>query len=260
MYEHIRFETEGAVATITLHRPEVYNAISDRMGEELVNALGAVAENPLLRVVVLSGGSGKAFCSGQDLKEGMANAGASYYQTVKRKYEPLILAMRNLPKPIIGAINGVAAGAGASLALACDYILCAEEASFAQLFINIALVPDSGSSYFLPRLVGAARAFELFTTGRKVGAAEAVALGMATEVVPGQTLQARAQALALEFAARPTGTIGMIKHLIGHSYNSTLPQMIELEALFQEVAGRQTDHQEGIRAFLEKRKPIFEGK
>ncbi len=258
-YTHLLFTVVNGVATITLNRPEVFNAINELIAKELQDALKYCARTPEVRAIVLSGGEGKAFCSGQDLKEGASQQGRSLYDSIQRKYNPLIKAMRQLPKPIIGAINGAAAGAGCSIALACDYTIAAEEAYFSELFINIALVPDSGSSFFLPRLIGSARAFDLCTTGRRVYGPEAFQIGMINRVVPLVELTQTAQTVGAEYAARPTAAIGQIKRMLNQSFNSSLEDMLELEALYQESAGKSHDHKEGVISFLEKRKPEFKG-
>jgi 2-(1,2-epoxy-1,2-dihydrophenyl)acetyl-CoA isomerase len=210
-------------------------------------------------VLVLTG-AGKGFCSGQDLK---AIAGVqidSFADTVRARYNPIILGMRNMPKPIICRLNGIAAGAGCSLALACDLIIASEEASLAEIFISIGLVMDSGSSYFLPRLVGSAKAFELATMGTKVSASEALAIGMVNKVVPAAQLDAMVAQVVSYYAAAPTKAVGLMKKMLNLSYQSSLEEMLEYEALYQEIAGRTQDNKEGVQAFLEKRKPEFKGK
>jgi 2-(1,2-epoxy-1,2-dihydrophenyl)acetyl-CoA isomerase len=260
MYEHILFDiSDKGVATITLNRPEVYNAINEKIAQELQDAFKTCGKDKSVRAVVLSGGAGKAFCSGQDLKEGATQPGRSLYDSIERKYNPLVRLMRGLPKPIIARVQGVAAGAGASIALAADIVVAAEETYFAQLFINIGLVPDTGSSYFLPRLVGAARAFEICATGRRVSAKEAHTIGMIAHCVPLGALDDTVAQLADDLAARPTATLGLLKKLLQESYSNSLDQMLEKEALYQEAAGQTHDHKEGVQAFLEKRAPVFTG-
>lgn len=260
-YDHILYTvSDKGVATITLNRPEVYNAVNEKIAQELQDAFKQCAKDKAVRAVVLSGGEGKAFCSGQDLKEGATQKGRSLYESIERKYNPLVRLMRSLPKPIIARVQGVAAGAGCSLALACDIVVASDETYFAELFINIGLVPDTGSSYFLPRLVGAARAFEICTTGRKVSAKEAYQIGMIAHCVPAGALNATVEQLANEMAARPTAGIGLIKKLLQESFSHNLEQMLEKEALYQEAAGKTFDHAEGVTAFLEKRAPQFQGR
>ncbi|HMR57848.1 MAG TPA: enoyl-CoA hydratase-related protein, partial [Cyclobacteriaceae bacterium] len=181
-FKHLLYTVSNGLATVTLNRPEVYNALNDEITDEPQDAWKACAKDEQVRVVVLTG-AGKAFCSGQDLKAASGKEKRSFKESLDKRYNPIIRAMRTLPKPIVGKINGVAAGAGCSLALACDILVAAEEASLIEVFINIGLVPDSGSAYFLPRLVGTAKAFELCSTGRKVPAAEAMQLGLVNKVV-----------------------------------------------------------------------------
>jgi 2-(1,2-epoxy-1,2-dihydrophenyl)acetyl-CoA isomerase len=210
-------------------------------------------------VVVLTG-EGKAFCSGQDLKAGGAQSKRSFLDSLHKRYNPLILGMRNLPKPIICKLNGVAAGAGCSIALACDVIVAAEEASLIEIFINIGLVPDSGSSFFLPRLIGTAKAFELCSTGKKISGQEAFALGLINQVVKREDLDGAVKEYVDYYAQAPTKAIGLIKKMLNKSSTATLEEMLDYEAYSQEIAGATHDHQEGVRAFLEKRKPAFLGK
>src|SRR5688572_1279942 len=182
-YQFLKYDTANGVATITLNRPDVYNALNDEITYELQAALKAVAKDETVRVVVLTG-EGKAFCSGQDLKSSGGETKRSFIDSLSKRYNPIIRAIRNLPKPVICRLNGVAAGAGCSIALACDLIVASEDASLIEVFINIGLVPDSGSSWFLPRLVGMAKAFELASMGTKVSAKEAVVIGLINKAVP----------------------------------------------------------------------------
>jgi len=258
-FQYLKFETSNGVATITLNRPEVYNALNNEITFELQDAFRALAKDENARVVVLAS-EGKAFCSGQDLKSGAAEGKRSFLESLHKRYNPLILGMRNLPKPIICKLNGVAAGAGCSIALACDIIVAAEEASLIEVFINIGLVPDSGSSYFLPRMVGMAKAFELCSTGKKITAIEALELGLVNKVVKLEELSDAVKSYTDYFAQAPTRAIGLIKKMLNKSSTSTLEEMLEYEAYLQEIAGATQDHQEGVKAFLEKRKPSFLGK
>jgi 2-(1,2-epoxy-1,2-dihydrophenyl)acetyl-CoA isomerase len=250
--------TQDGVYTITLNRPDVYNALNDGITYELQDAFKHVAKDDAIRVVVLTG-AGKAFCSGQDLKAVSGNEKRSFIESLQKRYNPLILAMRDLPKPIIGRLNGVAAGAGCSLALACDLLVAAEEASLIEVFINIGLVPDSGSSYFLPRLVGSAKAFELCSMGSKISAQEALTLGLVNKVVPMDSLDEAVAAYATYYAQAPTRAIGLIKKMLQKASTSTLSEALEYEAYCQEIAGNTADYKEGVSAFLEKRKAQFNG-
>jgi 2-(1,2-epoxy-1,2-dihydrophenyl)acetyl-CoA isomerase len=258
-FQYIKFEVANGIATVTLNRPEVYNALNDGITYELQDALKKVSKDDAIRVMVLTG-AGKAFCSGQDLKAASGQEKRSFLDSLHKRYNPIISAMRGLPKPIICRLNGVAAGAGCSIALACDMIVASEEAALIEVFINIGLVPDSGSSYFLPRLVGRAKAFELCSMGNKVKANEALQLGLVNKVAPADELDTIVKEYADYFAQAPTKSIGLIKRMLEKSATSTLDQMLEYEAYCQEIAGTSHDYKEGVAAFLEKRKPTFSGK
>jgi 2-(1,2-epoxy-1,2-dihydrophenyl)acetyl-CoA isomerase len=258
-YNFLLYRNENGIATISLNRPEVYNALNDEITFELQDALKTVAKDDTVRVVVLTG-EGKAFCSGQDLKASSSEEKRSFLDSLHKRYNPIIRAMRNLPKPIICRLNGVAAGAGCSIALACDVIVASEEATLIEVFINIGLVPDSGSSYFLPRLVGMAKAFELCTLGTKVKAREAEAMGLVNKTVPALQLDAAVHEYAFHYSNAPTKAIGLIKKMLNKSAGSTLEDMLEYEAYCQEIAGNSQDYREGVTAFVEKRKPEFRGR
>jgi len=258
-FQFIKFEVTEGIATITLNRPAVYNALNDGITYELQDALKKVAKDDSVRVVVLTG-EGKAFCAGQDLKAASGEEKRSFIDSLQKRYNPIISAMRNLPKPIICRLNGVAAGAGCSLALACDMIIASEEATLIEVFINIGLVPDSGSSYFMPRLVGRAKAFELCSMGNKVKASEALQLGLVNRVTTADQLDVVVKECTSYFSQAPTKSIGLIKRMLDKSATSTLEEMLEYEAYCQEIAGTSHDYKEGVSAFLEKRKPTFTGK
>jgi 2-(1,2-epoxy-1,2-dihydrophenyl)acetyl-CoA isomerase len=258
-YQYLTYSVEQGVATIMLNRPDVYNALNDEITYELQDVLKAVAKDTQVRVVVLTG-AGKAFCSGQDLKAAAGDQKRSFMQSLHKRYNPIISAMRALPKPIVCRLNGVAAGAGCSLALACDVIVASQEATLIEVFINIGLVPDSGSSYFLPRTVGMNKAFELCSMGNKVKADEAVAIGLINKSVPPAELDAAVKVYTDYYAAAPTKSIGLIKKMLNKAATSTLDEMLEYEAYCQEIAGTSEDYKEGVTAFLEKRKPAFKGK
>lgn len=258
-HQFLKYRVEQGVATITLNRPDVYNALNDEITYELQDALKAASKDESVRVLVLTG-EGKAFCSGQDLKAASGDQKRSFLQSLHKRYNPIINAMRSLPKPVVCRLNGVAAGAGCSLALACDIIVAAEEATLIEVFINIGLVPDSGSSYFLPRLVGMAKAFELCSMGTRVKAAEAAAIGLINQSVPADRLDSTVKSYTDYFAKAPTRSIGLIKKMLNKSTTSTLEEMLEYEAYCQEIAGRSHDYKEGVTAFLEKRRPEFLGK
>jgi len=257
-YEALLYTVENNIATITLNRPEVFNAFNDAQSYELQAALKQANRDKEVRVVVLTG-AGKAFCSGQDLKAIADSKDRSLSDSLYKRYNPIILAMRNMPKPIICRLNGVAAGAGCSLALASDFIVASEKASLIEVFINVGLVLDSGSSYFLPRIVGSNRAFELSTMGNKVSAQQALEWGMVNRVVTPEELYAAVAEIANYYAKAPTKAIGLMKKMLNKSFNSDLETMLQYEAYCQEIAGNSTDNKEGIKAFNEKRKPVFKG-
>ncbi len=258
-FQYIKLEVANNIATITLNRPEVYNALNDGITYEFQDALKKISKDDSIRVVVLTG-AGKAFCSGQDLKAASGQERRSFLDSLHKRYNPIISAMRNLPKPIICRLNGVAAGAGCSLALACDMIIASEDAVLIEVFINIGLVPDSGSSYFLPRMVSKSKAFELCSMGSRVKADEALKLGIVNRVAPADQLDIVLKEYTDYFSKAPTKSIGLIKRMLDKSATSTLDQMLEYEAYCQEIAGTSNDYQEGVSAFLEKRKPDFSGK
>ena len=251
--------TDG-IYTITLNRPEVYNAFNEQLTTDLIDAFKTAAKDDAIRVVVLTG-AGKAFCSGQDLKDAPSGGGKrSLRDSLERRYNPLIRAMRKLPKPIIGMINGVAAGAGCSLALACDYRIMAENAKLIEVFVRIGLVPDSGSSWFLVRNVGVARAFELAATGDDVTAARALQLGLTNQVVPPTDLEAEAMTVAKAFATGPTKAYGYIKQMLDKASTMSLDEALDYEVYMQEAAGRTEDYTNAVQAFKEKRKPEHKGR
>lgn len=257
-YQFLLYKVENGVATISLNRPEVYNALNDEITFELQDAFKSVGKDDTVRVVVLTG-EGKAFCSGQDLK---ASAGQkrSFLDSLHKRYNPIIRAMRSLPKPIICRLNGVAAGAGCSIALASDMIIASEDATLIEVFINIGLVPDSGSSFFLPRLVGMAKAFELSTMGTRVKAVDAERIGLINKAVPASELDAAVKTFTDYYASAPTKAIGLIKKMLNKAANSSLDEMLDYEAYCQEIAGNTADYREGVTAFNEKRKAAFKGK
>jgi 2-(1,2-epoxy-1,2-dihydrophenyl)acetyl-CoA isomerase len=248
---------EGGVLTLTLNRPDVLNAFDQAMHRALAAGLKQ-ARDPGVRAVVVTG-TGRGFCVGQDLNEFRESPG-DIGGRLRSGYHPNILGIRTLEKPVIAAVNGPAAGAGLSLACACDIRLAAESASFVPAFIGIGLVPDSGSSYFVARLLGHARAFEWMTSNRKLSAAEAKEWGLVSEVVPDDGLAGRAAELATTYASAPTRGIGMTKRLFDHAETATLEEQLELEAQLQTAATRTEDFAEGVAAFLEKRRPEFTGR
>jgi 2-(1,2-epoxy-1,2-dihydrophenyl)acetyl-CoA isomerase len=247
---------DGAVLTITLNRPDVLNAFDTAMHRALAAALRD-ARAPEVRAVVLTG-AGRGFCVGQDLTE-FREAPGDIASRLRDNYHPNVLAIRALEKPVIAAVNVAAAGAGLSIACVCDLRIAADSASFVPAFINIGLVPDSGGSYFVTRILGPARAFEWMTSGRKLTATEAHAWGLVSEVVEAGALAARTAELAAQLAAMPTRGIGMTKRLLDHAATASLEDQLEREAQLQAAATQTDDFREGVSAFLEKRPPRFSG-
>ena len=245
---------DGGVLTITLNRPEVFNAFNSALHAGLRSALEEAAD-PAVRAVVITG-AGRGFCAGQDLKE-FAEMPESIRERLEQTYHPNIRAIRALPKPVIAAVNGPCAGAGLSLASACDIRIAADNATFVPGFIGIGLVPDSGGSWFIHRLLGFARAFEWMMSNRKLTAAEAQAWGLVSEVT--DDLPARAAELAATYAAMPTRGVGLTKQLFEHAFTASLEEQLELEASLQQEATGTADFAEGVAAFLEKRAPRFTG-
>ncbi|MBA3717391.1 MAG: enoyl-CoA hydratase/isomerase family protein [Actinobacteria bacterium] len=248
---------DGSVMTITLNRPDVLNAFNKAMHDALGAALKE-ARDPEVRAVVLTG-AGRGFCVGQDLVE-FREAAGDIGARLRATYHPNVLAIRALEKPVIAAVNGPAAGAGMSFACACDVRIAADSASFVPAFINIGLIPDSGATFFVTRILGYSRAFEWLASGRKLTAAEAHAWGLVSEVVEAKRLAARATEVAGEFAARPPLGVGMTKRLLDRAFSSLLEEQLEREAQLQTVATGTEDFREGVAAFLEKRKPEFKGR
>ena len=259
MYQFLNYSTTDGITTISLNRPEVYNALNDEITYELQDAFKQAEKDEKTRVVVFTG-EGKAFCSGQDLKAASGVEKRSFAESLEKRYNPLIRRMRGMPKPIICRLNGVAAGAGCSLALACDILVAAEEAFLVEVFVNIGLVLDSGSSYFLPRLVGSAKAFELSTMGSRIYGKEAVDLGIANKAVPLNDLDGAVAEYTNYYKNAPTKAIGLMKKMLNKSGNSTLDEMLEYEKHCQEIVGSSSDYKEGVTAFLEKRQAGFSGK
>jgi 2-(1,2-epoxy-1,2-dihydrophenyl)acetyl-CoA isomerase len=254
----LRLETDGAVATITLDRPDALNSLTVPLKAALLQAFADVGADPAIRAVVLTG-AGRAFCAGQDLRERLEPGALPLADEIRARYNPLIRAMRALPKPIVGAINGIAAGAGASLAFACDIRIAADGASFLLAFGRVGLVPDSGATWLLPRLVGGAKAAELALTTDPLSAADAERLGLVARVVPVERVVPEAQALAARLAEGAPRALALTKELIEASWNVDLDRQLEAEADAQGAAGATADHAEGIAAFVEKRPPRFTG-
>ncbi len=258
-FKTLRYEKVGNRLTITLNRPDVFNAFDDTLSYEFQDALKAAKRDEEVRVIILTG-AGKAFCSGQDLKAIAGSKDRSLSDSLHKRYNPIIRAMRNMPKPIICRMNGVAAGAGCSIALACDFIIASERASMIEIFVNVGLVLDSGSSFFLPRVVTSARAFEMATMGNKVTAKQAFEWGMINRVASDEELDPVVDEIASYYEKAPTKAIALMKKMLNKSTVSDLDTMLDYEAYCQEIAGNSEDYREGVTAFNEKRKPDFKGK
>jgi 2-(1,2-epoxy-1,2-dihydrophenyl)acetyl-CoA isomerase len=244
---------------LTLNRPEVFNSFNKEMALALQNELDRASNDENVRAIVLSG-NGKAFCAGQDLAEATDPNGPSLNDIVRLHYNQIILKIRTIEKPVIAAINGVAAGAGANIALACDITIAKESASFIQAFSKIGLIPDSGGTFYLPRIIGFQKASALMMLGDKVSATDAEKLGMIYKVVADEQFDELVHATAQNLASMPTKGLGLTKRALNKSFESSLEQQLEWEAVIQTEAGQTYDFNEGVQAFLEKRKPEFKGK
>ncbi|MGH2536663.1 MAG: enoyl-CoA hydratase-related protein [Candidatus Promineifilaceae bacterium] len=259
-HQHILYQVEEGVATLTLNRPESLNAFNDAMIAETAEALRGAAREAAVRSLVLTG-SGRAFSSGQDLKEVQARGEAfSIGDHLRAGYNRLVSAIVSLEKPVIAAVNGVAAGAGCGLALAADLRIASDRAVFIQAFSRVGLIPDSGSTWTLPRLIGYARAFEMAITGDKVSAEQALAWGLVNQIVPHDQLGEVVTAWALQLASGPTLAYGLTKRAMRRAATSSLEEALAYEAQLQEIAGRSADSREGVRAFVEKREAVFRGR
>ena len=255
----ILLKIENKIAYITLNRPEVFNSFNREMAFLLQDTLDACEKNDEVRAIVLTG-NGKAFCAGQDLKEVTdPDLNPGFKKILEEHYNPIITRIRSIKKPIIGAINGVAAGAGANIALACDIVVAHEKVNFIQAFSLIGLVPDSAGTFFLPRLIGFQKALALAMLGDKISAEEAERLGMIYKMIPLENFEEEVHKLALKMANMPTKALGMIKELYNKSMSNTLEDQLALESKLQIEAAQTNDYAEGVVAFIEKRKPNFKG-
>lgn len=257
--KYIKSEMKGSVAVISLNRPDKYNAFIREMSLELQQAIDEAAGRETVRAILLTG-NGKAFCSGQDLSEAIHPEGPGIRKIVEEHYNPIILKIRHAKKPVIAAVNGVAAGAGANIALACDIILVNQSATFIQAFSKIGLIPDSGGTYMLPRLIGFHRALALCMTGDKVTAGEALNMGLVYKVFDDDKFWDEVMAFANTIASMPTLGLVYTKELFNQSMNHTLEEQLQAEGEFQVKATATYDFNEGVKAFLEKRKPEFKGR
>lgn len=258
MSNTLDIQLQDGVLRIALNRPNVFNSFNREMALALQTALDEASTNAEVRCIVLTG-NGKAFCAGQDLAEVVAPDGPPLKTILGEHYNPIIRKIRATPKPIIAAVNGVAAGAGANIALACDIVVAAQSASFIQAFSKIGLIPDSGGTFTLPRIIGFQKASALMMLGEKVGAEDAERMGMVYKVVADETFEASITALAQQVAAMPTRGLALTKEALNRSMSNTLDGQLDEEERLQILAGQTHDYNEGVAAFLEKRKPTFKG-
>jgi 2-(1,2-epoxy-1,2-dihydrophenyl)acetyl-CoA isomerase len=254
----IQFERIEGVGKITLNRPDKYHSFVRKMALQLQSVLDKCNEDKSVRAILITA-TGKAFCAGQDLGEATDPNGPDLTQIVQEHYNPIIRKIRNIEKPVVAAVNGVAAGAGASIALCCDIVVATESASFIQAFSKIGLIPDSGGTFFLPRLVGMQKAAALMMTAEPVSAKDAESMGMIYKVFSDESFEEESWKLASKLAKMPTKGLGLTKRLLNTSYSNNLEQQLDMEDKCQTIAGNTTDFKEGIAAFFEKRKPNFKG-
>ncbi|MDR0800998.1 enoyl-CoA hydratase-related protein [Fluviicola sp.] len=252
-------DIKNGVCTLTLNRPQVFNSFNKEMALSLQQALDACEKDDSVRAIVIKG-EGKAFCAGQDLAEATDPDGPEMQSIVKDHYNPIIKRIRSIEKPVIAGVNGVAAGAGANIALACDITIAKESASFIQAFSKIGLIPDSGGTFFLPRLVGMQKAMALMMTGEKVSATAAEAMNMIYKAVSDESFEEELVKLAENLALMPTYGLGLTKRAMNASFTNDLTQQLAIEEALQTLAGKSEDFREGVTAFLEKRAPVFKGK
>ncbi len=256
--ESILLHIENNIATIKLNRPQVFNSFNLQMSKAMITALDNCKSNESVRIIVITG-EGKAFCAGQDIGEITGENPPSFETILDDHYNQIIKRIRNIRKPVICAVNGVAAGAGANIALACDIVIATESASFIQAFSKIGLIPDSGGTYFLPRLIGLPLAVALMMTGEKVSAKEAQKMGMIYTCVNDMDFASELNKISTQISQMPTKALGLIKELINNSFKNTLEEQLALETKYQGQAANSQDYREGVNAFIEKRKPIFKG-
>lgn len=257
-YTAILFDLKNGVAEIRLNRPDVLNSFNKALATEVQHALKTARDDKNVRAILLAA-EGRGFCAGQDLAEAMDKNAAPIREIVRTYYNPVITLIREIEKPVICAVNGVAAGAGANIAIACDIVIAASSSSFIQSFSKIGLIPDSGGTFFLPRLIGLQKAAALMFTGDKISAEEALDLGLIYKVCPDNELQNVSRELASKLSSMPTKGIGLTKKALNQSMNNSLEQQLQLEEELQEQAGNSYDFKEGVNAFIEKRKPVFKG-
>jgi 2-(1,2-epoxy-1,2-dihydrophenyl)acetyl-CoA isomerase len=256
VFETVLYEVRNQVAYITLNRPDKLNAFTEQLNKEIQTAIKNASRDKEVRALVITG-AGRAFCSGEDLAGVYDDM--DHGEVLRKRYNPMLLELDRCEKPVMAAVNGVAAGAGMSLALACDFRVASEKASFVEAFIHVGLVPDAGNLYYLPRIIGHAKAMELAVFGEKVPADKARELGLVTEVIPMDSWDEKVAAFAERLANMPTKAIGLIKRNLKASWHSNLEDYLERDAQSQRIAGKTADHKEGVQSFMEKRRPVFKG-
>jgi 2-(1,2-epoxy-1,2-dihydrophenyl)acetyl-CoA isomerase len=257
-YDTLLYDKQDGVATITLNRPAALNTFTPEMNKELLDALKTGDRDQQVRCFVLTGAGDRAFCAGQDLKGRTPDKKGSLGESLRARYNPIILAIRRTEKPVVCAVNGVAAGAGCNLTLACDLRIASENARFIEAFVRVGLGPDCGGSYFMPRLIGLSKAMEMFLLGEPMSSEDALRHGLVARVVPIAELAREARAIAERLAHGPR-SVGLIKRAMNRSMYADLEGQLEYEAYIQEIAGRTRDYDEGVLAFMEKRAPVFKG-
>lgn len=257
-FQFIKYEIKENWAEITLNREDKLNSFNREMSKEMIYALDISEHNDNIRAILITG-AGKAFCAGQDLAEAISGK-YEIDDIIREQYNPIIKRLRNIEKPIIAAVNGTAAGAGANIALACDIVIAHEKASFIQAFSKIGLIPDSGGTYILPRLIGMAKATALMMTGEKVSAQDAERINMIYKAVPSDEYENYIYNLLKNISNMPTKALGLIKRALNHTYTNSLQAQLELEEILQKESSESFDYKEGVNSFLEKRAPIFKGK
>jgi 2-(1,2-epoxy-1,2-dihydrophenyl)acetyl-CoA isomerase len=257
-YDTILYRKQDGVATITLNRPDALNAFTPEMNKELLDALKKGDRDKEVRCFVLTGAGKRAFCAGQDLKGRTPDKKGSLGESLRVRYNPIILAIRRTEKPVVCAVNGVAAGAGCNLTLACDLRIASDNARFIEAFVRVGLGPDCGGSYFMPRLIGLSKAMEMFLLGEPMSAEEALRFGLVAKVVPVAELAEESRVIAERLAHGPR-SVGLIKRAMNRSMYAELEGQLEYEAYIQQIAGQTKDYDEGVLAFVEKRPPVFKG-
>jgi 2-(1,2-epoxy-1,2-dihydrophenyl)acetyl-CoA isomerase len=256
VFETLLYEVRNQVAYLTLNRPDKLNAFTEQLNREILAGIKSASRDPNVRALVITG-AGRAFCSGEDLSA--VSQGLDHGEVLRKRYNPMLLELDACEKPVVAAINGVAAGAGMSLALACDFRVASEKASFIEAFIHVGLVPDAGNLFYLPRIIGHAKAMELAVFGEKITAEKAKELGLVTHVVSIHNWDKEVSAFAERLANLPTKAIGLIKRNLKASWHENLKEFLERDAQSQRIAGQTADHVEGVTSFLEKRVPLFKG-